>query len=327
LFTRTPFVDKAFVNLTKINNTSLGGHAFSSGIYNENLYWPDRAALVQPRRELQKGTSMTAFTELLEAEIPKLRRYARALARDAVRADDLVQNALLRAIAKQHLWQPGTDLRAWLFTILHHQNVNDVRRSLREGDRVAVENVAPTLATVSDPTAALQIRDLERAIAALPEEQRQVLLLVGLEGMRYEEVATILEIPVGTVRSRLSRGRETLRRLMDMRGRADVNRGSPACKAAHPIASEGAAISAFSRLGRDLRREMRRKLPRDGRSGAALSHLIGFAGTPTRGRRPDSTGGFTLGHRSIHVHHPANEHVRRGSVPSSNGSIQKARQE
>jgi RNA polymerase sigma-70 factor (ECF subfamily) len=192
---------------------------------------------------------MTAFTELLEAEIPKLRRYARVLTRDPVRADDLVQNALVRAIAKQHLWQPGSNLRAWLFTILYHQNVNDIRRSCREGDRVPVERVAPTLATVSDPSAALQIRDLERAITALPQEQRQVLLLVGLEGMRYEHVARILDIPVGTVRSRLSRGRETLRRLMDARGRVDVNRGSLSCKVAPPIPSEGVAVSAFSRLG------------------------------------------------------------------------------
>ena len=201
---------------------------------------------------------MTAFTELLEAEIPKLRRYARALTRDAVGADDLVQNALVRAIAKQHLWQPGTNLRAWLFTILYHQNVNDIRRSCSEGDRVPVEWVAPTLATVSDPTAALQIRDLERAIAVLPQEQRQVLLLVGLEGMSYEEVASILDSPIGTVRSRLSRGRETVRRLMDVRGRADVNRGSPSCKAAHPIPSEGVAVSAFSRLGREGRSRRRR---------------------------------------------------------------------
>ena len=81
---------------------------------------------------------MSDFAELLEAEIPKLRRYARALTRDAVRADDLVQNSLVRAIAKQHLWQPGTDLRAWLFTILHHQNVNDVRNASRRGDGVPV---------------------------------------------------------------------------------------------------------------------------------------------------------------------------------------------
>ena len=175
---------------------------------------------------------MSDFTKLLEAEIPKLRRYARALTRDAPRADDLVQNSLVRAIAKQHLWQPGTDLRAWLFTILHHQNVNDVRSASRRGDGVPMEKVAPTLAAVSDPTAALQIRDLERAMAALPEGQRQVILLVGLEGMRYEEVAAILRIPIGTVRSRLSRGRETLRSLMDVRGKTGSNPGSQACRAA-----------------------------------------------------------------------------------------------
>jgi RNA polymerase sigma-70 factor (ECF subfamily) len=175
---------------------------------------------------------MSDFTELLEAEIPKLRRYARALTRDAARADDLVQNSLVRAIAKQQLWQPGTDLRAWLFTILHHQNVNDVRGSSRGRDGVPVEKVAPSLAAVSDPTAALQIRDLERAMAALPEGQRRVILLVGLEGMSYEEVATILRIPIGTVRSRLSRGRETLRSLMDISGRVGANPGSPACRAA-----------------------------------------------------------------------------------------------
>ena len=82
---------------------------------------------------------MSDFAELLEAEIPKLRRYARALTRDPARADDLVQNSLVRAIAKQHLWQSGTDLRAWLFTILHHQNVNDVRSASRRGDGVQVE--------------------------------------------------------------------------------------------------------------------------------------------------------------------------------------------
>src|SRR6516165_2922667 len=175
---------------------------------------------------------MSDFADLLEAEIPRLRRYARALIRDPARADDLVQNALVRAIAKQHLWRPGTDLRAWLFTILHHQNVNDVRRFSREGAGVPVEHVAPALAAVSDPSAVLQIRDLERAMAALPEGQRQVILLVGLEGMRYEDVAAILRVPVGTVRSRLSRGRETLRILMDVSGRAGVNPGSPARRAA-----------------------------------------------------------------------------------------------
>jgi RNA polymerase sigma-70 factor, ECF subfamily len=161
---------------------------------------------------------MSDFARLLETEIPRLRRYARALTRDAARADDLVQSCLVRAVAKKHLWQVGTDLRAWLFTILHNQHVNDVRRAVREGVSVAVEDVAPILTVPSNATASLQLRDLERAIAALPEEQRQVILLVGLEGMRYEDVATILDIPIGTVRSRLSRGRDMLRRLMEMKG-------------------------------------------------------------------------------------------------------------
>ena len=148
---------------------------------------------------------MSDFAGLLQNEIPRLRRYARALTRDAARADDLVQSCLVRAIAKQHLWEPGTDLRAWLFTILHNQNVNEVRRSVREGI-VAVEDVAPVLTMAPRAGACLQLRDLERAIRLLPEEQRQVILLVGLEGMRYEEVAAVLDIPIGTVRSRLSRG-------------------------------------------------------------------------------------------------------------------------
>ena len=156
------------------------------------------------------------FSRLVEAEIPRLRRYARALTRDVSRADDLVQSCLTRAVAKQHLWQPGTDLRAWLFTILHNQHVNDVRRSVREGVNVAVEEMAPVLTIQSNAIDVLQLRDLEAAIAKLPQEQRQVILLVGLEGMRYEEVALILGVPVGTVRSRLSRGRDQLRRLMDM---------------------------------------------------------------------------------------------------------------
>ena len=159
---------------------------------------------------------MTDFACLVESEIPRLRRYARALTRDASRADDLVQSCLVRAIAKQHLWQPGTDMRAWLFTILHNQHVNDVRRGAREGPTVPVEDVASALTVDANAGASLELRDLERALTRLPDEQRQVILLVGLEGMRYEEVATILNIPIGTVRSRLSRGRDTLRMLMAM---------------------------------------------------------------------------------------------------------------
>jgi len=149
----------------------------------------------------------------IQAEIPRLRRYARALTRDAVTADDLVQDCLTRALGKLHLWQEGSDLRAWLFTILHNQYVNYIRRAVREGAAVALNETEPMLSRAPQQSRRLELRDLERAIARLPEEQRAVILLVGLEGMRYEEVAAVLDVPVGTIRSRLSRGREALRRL------------------------------------------------------------------------------------------------------------------
>src|SRR5260370_14483180 len=115
-------------------------------------------------------------------------------------------------IAKEALWAPGTDSRAWLFRILHNQNVNEVRRSVREGIAVAVEDIAPMLTVAPRADACLQLRDLEQAIRLLPEEQRQVILLVGLEGMRYDAVASGLLIPVGSDRSRLSRVREMMLR-------------------------------------------------------------------------------------------------------------------
>ena len=152
----------------------------------------------------------------IEEEIPRLRRYARALTRDITAADDLVQDCLTRALSKVHLWQEGTDLRAWLFTILHNQYVNHVRRAVREGAAVALSDTEPLLTSAPNQGKRLELRDLERAIAKLPDEQRSVLLLVGLEGMRYEEVASVLDVPVGTIRSRLSRGREMLRQLMGM---------------------------------------------------------------------------------------------------------------
>jgi RNA polymerase sigma-70 factor (ECF subfamily) len=150
----------------------------------------------------------------IEAEIPRLRRYARALTRDAALADDLVQDCLTRALGKLHLWQRGTDLHAWLFTILHNKYVNHVRRCVREGVVVGLSGNEPMLTRDPQQGRRLELRDLERAIAKLPEEQRTAILLVGLEGMSYDEVAGILNVPVGTIRSRLSRGREALRRLM-----------------------------------------------------------------------------------------------------------------
>src|SRR3984893_10907809 len=109
---------------------------------------------------------MHDFAQLLEAEIPRLRRYARALTRNVIRADDLVQNCLTRAIAKQHLWQIGTDLRAWLFTILHNQHVNDVRRGVRDGINVELTE-ATQLTVQSNAIPTLELRDLETAMSLI----------------------------------------------------------------------------------------------------------------------------------------------------------------
>src|SRR5439155_24340013 len=121
-----------------------------------------------------------------------------------------------RAISKSHLWQAGTDIRAWLFTIMHNQHVNSVRRALREETTVNVDQVSSTLVAMSDPTASRQLRELERALGHLSEGQRQVVMLVGLEGMTYDEAAKILRVPIGTVRSRLGRARDALHGLMGM---------------------------------------------------------------------------------------------------------------
>jgi RNA polymerase sigma-70 factor, ECF subfamily len=161
---------------------------------------------------------MLEFHRLIEQQIPRLRRYARALTHNRDWADDLVQDTLVRALVKEHLWQPGTNLRAWLFTIMHNQNVNTVRQGIREA-AVDIEQVSATLAAPTDASACREMLELERALARLPSTQRQVILLVGLEGTSYEESAGILGIPIGTVRSRLSRGRDDLRKLLGMEER------------------------------------------------------------------------------------------------------------
>jgi len=148
--------------------------------------------------------------EEIAAHIPRLRRYARALAGDSHRADDLVQDTLERALTKFHLWRHGSDLRAWMFAIMHNVFINQLKArrefALDEAAEAALESAAQ-----SDP---LELRDLDAALRRLPVEQREVLLLVGLEQLSYAEAGHALDVPVGTVMSRLSRGRERLRALM-----------------------------------------------------------------------------------------------------------------
>lgn len=153
--------------------------------------------------------------EAIVIEIPRLRRYARALVGDAAAADDLVQDTLERAWSKRSLWRGAGAMRAWLFGIMHNLRIDQLRRPaifVRPHEDEMVD--MPVRATQSDR---LEIRDLEAALRLLPEEQRAVLLLVALEEMTYDEVAKTLEIPLGTVMSRLSRGREKLRAVLDGR--------------------------------------------------------------------------------------------------------------
>ena len=146
-------------------------------------------------------------------QIPRLRRYARALTGDRSAADDLVQDTLERALTRLHLWRRGSDLRAWLFTIMHNIFVNQVRARARHRTEALESETEAAGDRARDPDP-LEFRDLATALAQMPEEQRAVLLLVGLEQFTYDEAARVLDIPIGTVMSRLSRGRERLRLLM-----------------------------------------------------------------------------------------------------------------
>ena len=167
---------------------------------------------------------MTHFP--LTDHIPRLRRYARVLTGDAWMADDLVQDTLERACSKWRLWVAGSDLRAWLFTLMHNIFINQARRSMRQaaaGVTVNVDDVEGEMAAPEAGTA--QSLDLQRCLLRLPEDQRVVVLLVSLEDLSYEEVAKITGVPVGTVMSRLSRARSRLRELMD--GSAPTTAAAP----------------------------------------------------------------------------------------------------
>ena len=151
-------------------------------------------------------------TRPLVAHIPSLRRYARALTGDAWAADDLVQDTLERACVKWRLWSAGSDLRAWLFTLMHNIFANQVRR-VPPRAVVDIDDIGHEMRGVD--TSVDRSLDLQRCLLLLPEDQRAVLLLIALEDLSYAEVARILTIPVGTVMSRLSRARARLHVLMD----------------------------------------------------------------------------------------------------------------
>ena len=131
-------------------------------------------------------------TQLL-ACIPRLRRYARALTGDRARADDLVQDTLERGWNKLALWRRGTDMRAWLFGIMHNVHVDQVRKPALATEELDAHTLMPHAANA--PSTGLELRDMESALSQLPADQREVLLLVALEEMSYDEVATALQLP------------------------------------------------------------------------------------------------------------------------------------
>jgi RNA polymerase sigma-70 factor (ECF subfamily) len=155
-------------------------------------------------------TSVSAFRQSVEATIPALRRYARALTREPETADDLVQDTLVRALRSEHLFHGG-DVRSWLYTILTNLNRNRLRSLARRPALSPLDdNDAPDLA---GPEAGG--RDIERALATLAEDQRAALLLVVLEGLTYREVAEVQGVPIGTVMSRLARARVQIKTYLD----------------------------------------------------------------------------------------------------------------
>ena len=147
--------------------------------------------------------------------VPRLRRYARALAGNRDDADDLVQDTLERAWAKSALWHGVADMRAWLFSIMHNLHVDGIRRPRLA--TVAMDDDTPEVAMTPTQGERLAVLDLQAALDLLPIEQKEIVLLVALEDMAYAEIAATLGIPIGTVMSRLSRGRERLRALMEGR--------------------------------------------------------------------------------------------------------------
>jgi RNA polymerase sigma-70 factor (ECF subfamily) len=158
---------------------------------------------------------LTETYALIVAEIPRLRRYSRFLVRDPELADDLVQECLTRAVAKLDTWEIGSNMRAWLFVILHNAYISHWRRMKRRPATVEMSPGDPALTVSGTQEQHLGMIDVQAAFNKLGEGHKQILIMIGIEGLRYEDAAVALGLPVGTVRSRLFRARSALRHILD----------------------------------------------------------------------------------------------------------------
>jgi RNA polymerase sigma-70 factor (ECF subfamily) len=181
-------------------------------------------SLAETQAKLMEAKSVAQADDKVLEHIPGLRRYARALAGGAAEADDLVQETLTRVLARRHKSSEIRNLRAYLFTILHNAHIDRLNERKRWTYSIPDEVLENHLPQPAPQTSQIELHDLAKALQRLPEEQRQAVLLVGYEGMAYKEAAAALDIPIGTVMSRLSRGREALRRMMAGRPAADLRR-------------------------------------------------------------------------------------------------------
>lgn len=157
---------------------------------------------------------MHSFASMIEHEIPRMRQHARILIKDHADSEELVHDAIVRAMSRAHLWHQGSNLRTWLFTILYHEHINNLRRSSRKGVLVPLDK-AIGIGQPPSQLATIELGELRRALHGLTDKQRSVLVLITLDGMNYAQVAGRCRIPVGTVRSRLSRARQQLRSMIE----------------------------------------------------------------------------------------------------------------
>jgi RNA polymerase sigma-70 factor (ECF subfamily) len=182
---------------------------------------------------------------MLTSQIPRMRSYARSLVGDQCEADDLVQECLSRALARARIWVQVQNARAYLLAMLHNLYIDRVAKNHLKS--VPLEDVAQWLTTAPDQEDRLRVRDLVMALDCLPNDQRQVVLLVGFEGLSYQEAASVLRVPLGTVMSRLFRGREALRRIIDGVRTAPASARSGRCL----VGSVGIGVKVRGGGGRD----------------------------------------------------------------------------